>query len=52
MKKTLKFLGYDIELIDLYLSTPPLPKKKDPERPIINKRAQSGGNLYYQIKLS
>ena len=25
MKKTLKFLGYDIELIDLYLSTPPPP---------------------------
>lgn len=43
MKKTLKFLGYDIELIDL---------KEDPERPIINKRAQSGGHLYDQIKLS
>lgn len=41
MKKTLKFLGYDIELIDL---------KEDPERPIINKRAQSGGHLYDQIK--
>ena len=45
MKKTLKFLGYDIELIDLYLSTPPPPPslsllKKDPERPIINKKAE------------
>ena len=46
MKKTLKFLGYDIELIDLYLTTPPPPPlslsllKKDPERPIINKKAE------------
>ena len=47
MKKTLKFLGYDIELIDLYLTTPHPPPppslsllKKDPERPIINKKAE------------